>query len=218
MLRHIDVPQGSPEWFAARLGRVTASEAASVLAQGRGKSEAVTRRDYRTRLVCERLTGTMVEEPYTNSAMEHGTMYEPMARERFAATIGETVQESGFWLRDDLMVGASLDGYISRGNPLSEIVEIKCPFKTAIHLQTLRDGTVPSNYVPQVTHQLWLTGAEGVHFVSFDPSLPEALQLAWIYTPRSAFDVDGYAAAVEQFLKDVDDDVAEWTARIQAGV
>lgn len=217
-LHHAAAPQGSPEWFMSRLGRVTASEAASVLAQGRTKgSEAVTRRDYRMQLVVERLTGTPQSDSFESPALAHGTLYEPQARQMFEVVSGETVQSSGFWYAEDRMVGASLDAHIRRDDvELAEVVEIKCPYKTANHLTTLREQAIPSQYIPQVTHQLWLTGAAGIHFCSYDPRLPAALQLAWIYQPREQFDIDAYAAAVEVFLAEVDRDVAEWTAKMRS--
>jgi hypothetical protein len=51
-----EIVQGSPEWFAARVGRVTASRVADVIAKtktGWGASRA----NYAAELVAERLTG-----------------------------------------------------------------------------------------------------------------------------------------------------------------
>ena len=52
----VDVIQGTPEWKAARAGKVTASKIPDVLAKGKGTAEAVTRRKYRLQLVSEILT------------------------------------------------------------------------------------------------------------------------------------------------------------------
>jgi hypothetical protein len=72
------IEQGSPEWLAIRLGKVTASRIADVLAKGKS-GEAATREDYRTELVVQRLTNESGES-FTNAAMEWGTQTEPMAR------------------------------------------------------------------------------------------------------------------------------------------
>jgi hypothetical protein len=53
--------QRSPEWFAARLGRLTGSRAADMLATIKS-GEAAARRDLRVQLVVERLTSTLQEE------------------------------------------------------------------------------------------------------------------------------------------------------------
>ena len=65
------IEQGTPEWFAMRLGKVTASRITDVLAKVK-TGEAVTREDYRTELVVQRLTN-QPSEPFTNAAMEWGT-------------------------------------------------------------------------------------------------------------------------------------------------
>lgn len=217
MITHIDAPQRSPEWFAARLGRVTASEASSVLAQGKGKAEAVTRRDYRMQLVVERLTGTVQPDEWTSPALQHGVTYEPAAREAFAAVSGESIEVSGFWADTDRMIGASLDGHIMAGDRIGAVVEIKCPFKTANHLSVLREGVIPSQYVAQVTHQVMLTGAQGAHFVSYDPRLPDKLQIAWVWVPKSELAIEAYSAAVDQFLSEVDAEYREWSHRVREG-
>ena len=60
--------QGTPEWFNSRLGKVTASRVADVLATIKS-GESASRRNYRMQLVCERLTGKK-EETFTNAHME----------------------------------------------------------------------------------------------------------------------------------------------------
>ena len=50
------IVQGSPEWFAQRLGKVTASRIKDVMAKGK-TGEASTRATYRAQLVAERLSG-----------------------------------------------------------------------------------------------------------------------------------------------------------------
>ena len=61
--------QGSPEWLEARLGLATASCFDAILAKGKGSEEAVKRRDYRLRLVVERLTGKGIEG-FKSAAMQ----------------------------------------------------------------------------------------------------------------------------------------------------
>ena len=85
--------QRSPEWFAARLGKVTASRVADVIAKT--KSGYSTSRDnYMAQLVCERMTGTQGES-YTNAAMQWGTDQEPLARAAYEAAQDVLVDETG---------------------------------------------------------------------------------------------------------------------------
>ena len=64
----INVEQGSEEWKAARLGHVTASNMADVMAKGKG-GEATTRYKYKVRLVAERLSGR--SEEHTSELQSH---------------------------------------------------------------------------------------------------------------------------------------------------
>ena len=65
--------QRSPEWFASRLGKVTASMVTTVA------SKTVARKKYLNQLITERLTGNVVPV-YVNQAMQHGMDYEDEAR------------------------------------------------------------------------------------------------------------------------------------------
>ena len=71
--------QGTPEWFAARLGKVTASRVSDVMAKLKTGGYGASRDDYMAQLICERLTGE-VAESFTNASMAWGTETEPMAR------------------------------------------------------------------------------------------------------------------------------------------
>ena len=64
------IEQGSNEWHLLRLGKVTASRIADVLSKGKS-GESASRRNYRTELVVQRLTG-LPGESFSNAAMEHG--------------------------------------------------------------------------------------------------------------------------------------------------
>lgn len=62
------IVQGTPEWFAIRAGKVTASRVADVIAKTKSGPSA-SRANYAAQLVAERLTGT-VEPSFTNAAMQ----------------------------------------------------------------------------------------------------------------------------------------------------
>jgi hypothetical protein len=96
-------PQGSPEWFLlARCGIPSASKFACVMAKIK-TGEAAERRNYRTDLVVERLTGRPLEG-FTTAAMKQGTEREPFARMAYEARTGLIVQEVGFCRHDTLGV------------------------------------------------------------------------------------------------------------------
>jgi predicted phage-related endonuclease len=165
--------QGTDGWKADRAGKATASKAKCIDAKGRdGKSESTTRRDYIVQLVTERLTGMPGDDTFVSKEMAWGTEQEPYARMAYEAATGEDVRRCGFCYLPDLAAGGSPDSLIGDEG----LLEIKCP-KTATHIEYLQANRLPPEYVPQITHNLWITGYAWADFVSFDPRLPEYLQL-----------------------------------------
>lgn len=194
----VDAEQRSPEWFGARLGRLTGSRAADMLATIKS-GEAAARRDLRMQLVCERLTQTLQEDAYVNGAMQRGIDCEPAAFAAYEALTGQLAQRTGFLAHDTLAIGCSLDGHIG---DFAGILELKCP-KSATHLANLRAATVPAAYVPQITHNLWVTGAAWCDFLSFDDRFPPALQTCLIRVERNEQQIASYALAASLFLSEV---------------
>jgi putative phage-type endonuclease len=167
----IEVIQGSPEWFAARCGKVTASRVADIIAKTKSGPSA-SRENYLAQLVCERMTGKPAES-YSNAAMLHGTETEPFARAAYESTKDVLVEEVGFVVHPSIEgAGASPDGLVG----LFGLVEIKCP-NTATHIQTLLDQKVPEKYNTQMQWQMACTSRQWCDFVSFDPRMDEGLQL-----------------------------------------
>ncbi len=169
---YADVEQGTAEWFAIKCGKVSASKIANIMAKLKGGGEAASVKNYRTQILCERLTGT-VEESYCNGAMQRGIELEPMARECYEFIKGVTVEQVAFvdhpWIE---MSGASPDGMVNfDGN-----VEIKCP-NTATHIEYLLGKVPPAQYIPQMQWQMACTGRVWCDFVSYDNRLPEDMQL-----------------------------------------
>jgi putative phage-type endonuclease len=162
--------QRTEEWLVARLGKVTASRVADVIA--RTKSGYSTSRDnYMAQLICERLTNTK-SESYSNASMEWGTNTEPLARAHYEMSTGVLVNEVGLIDHPSIqMSGASPDGLIGDDG----LLEIKCP-NTATHFETILSESIPSKYITQMQWQMACTERKWCDFVSFDPRAPEGLQ------------------------------------------
>lgn len=194
-----DMPQRTPEWFRARLGRVTGSRAGDVLAKIK-TGEAAARRDYRIELVCERLTGVCAEHEFVSKDMLRGIEREPDAFAAYESLTGHVVRRTGFIQHDEWMAGCSLDGDV---DDCTGIIELKVP-KTATHLRYLRAGVLPAEHAAQVRHNLWVTGAAWADFVSFDDRLPSHLQVFCVRVTREQMALPAYEAEVLAFLADVD--------------
>lgn len=196
-MKVLSMPQGSPEWLAARAGKVTASRINDVMAS---KTTAAYR-DYRAQIVAEILTGQPQESGFTNAAMQWGTEQEKFARAEYELACDWTVDEIGIVLHPTIERGAaSPDGLVSTNG----LVEIKCP-KTATHLQTLIDKKQPRQYENQMLWQMACTGREWCDFVSYDPRLPEDLQLFVHRFDRDDKRIEEIEAAVTQFLSEVNE-------------
>lgn len=191
------IVQGSEEWLQSRLGKVTASRIADVIAKIK-TGEAASRANYRAELVAERLTGKMADA-FTNAAMAWGTSCEPLARAAYEAMFGEMVEETGLIDHPEIdMTGASPDGLVGSAG----LVEIKCP-NTATHIATLLEDTAPAKYIPQMQWQMECTGRQWCDFVSFDPRLPADMQLFIKRVPRDQALIETYRAEVIKFLDEV---------------
>lgn len=202
----LDCSQRSPEWFAARAGRLTGSVAADILGKLRSGGESAARRDLRIQLAVELLTGKAMEQSgFTSGAMQRGIDAEPVARAAYEARTGNVVRNTGFVIRDDLMVGCSLDGDI-RG--FEGILEIKCP-KSATHCSYLKEERLPPEYLAQVTHNLWITGAQWCDFVSWDDRMPPGLEYFSIRVPRDTSALAAYEVEVRKFLTEVESEVGQ---------
>jgi predicted phage-related endonuclease len=191
--------QRTPAWYAARVGKLTASRAGDMLATIK-TGEAAARRDLRLQIVCERLTGLSQDNGFINAEMQRGIDKEGEARAAYEAATGALVQPCGFLQHPELATGGSPDGEIGGYGGL---VEIKCP-KSATHLAYLRTHAVPKEYLAQIQHQLWLTGARWCDFVSFDDRFPEALRLVIVRVTRDQVDLKAYELLVRMFLTEVD--------------
>jgi predicted phage-related endonuclease len=206
--RIIECEQRTPEWFAARAGRLTGSVADAVLAKLKSGGKPAARRDLLLQLAIEQLIGRPVEaNGFISDAMQRGIDLEPAAFARYEAETGLVARKTGFIADEELMIGCSLDGDI---NGLRGILELKCP-KSSTHVAYLKADRLPPDYVPQVLHNLWVTGAQWCDFVSFDDRLPEGLDFFRFRVERDELQVDAYAIAAREFLQEVEAEVAALT-------
>lgn len=192
-------PQGTQEWLAARAGRLTGSRSGDMMAKGAGK----TRQKYLRQLLAERMTNTPAAGIKQTEAMRRGNELEPLARMAYEGITGKLVRETGFLAHNTMMAGCSLDGDVDN---FRRIVEFKCPDSTT-HLEYLQNPeALFSEYRWQVTHNLWLTGAESCDLMSFDDRFTDPeMQAVMIYIPRSRVDVAGYEVEAVAFLREIDD-------------
>lgn len=199
------IEQGSKEWLEMRLGKLTASRMADVLATTKSGPSA-SRKNYLAQLVAERLTGG-VAEMFNNTAMAWGTEHEPLARAEYEILHNVSVDQAAFVDHPRVsMCGASPDGMVSDIG----LVEIKCP-NTATHIEYLLSQKAPQKYLPQMALQLSCTGRKWCDFVSYDPRMSDEFKLFVVrYEPT-----DEFLATIEKeatlFLLEVEETIDRLT-------
>jgi putative phage-type endonuclease len=202
-----DIEQGSEAWFSARLGKVTASRVADVIAKtkmGWGTSRA----NYMAELVAERLTGQPAER-FSNAAMAWGTEQEPNARLAYEFETDQEVSQVGFVPHPLIaMSGASPDGRVGEHG----LVEIKCP-STSTHIETLLSQAIPGKYATQMMWQMACDGRDWCDFVSFDPRLPENMRLFISRVKRDHAMIADLERDVTGFIAELDEKVSALIAR-----
>ena len=190
--------QRTPEWFARRCAKVTASRVADVLARTKTGFSA-SRAAYMADLVVEALTGK-TKEGFTSAAMQRGIDIEPLARERYSVKTGHLVDQIDFVDHPTIAnAGCSPDGLI--GDDM--IVEFKAP-ETHTHFEYIETKVIPVRYYAQIQFQLACTGRQKADFVSFDDRVPENLQLLIVPVNRDVNYIAAMEKEIEKFLEERD--------------
>ena len=200
------IEQGSIEWHQQRLGKVTASRIADLMATTKTGPSA-SRANYAAELVVARLTG-VIPESYSNDAMKWGTEQEPFARATYEVLRGVMVEEAGFIDHPTVvMSGASPDGLVGdRG-----MLEIKCP-QTNTAIEFLLSGKISQKYLYQMQWQMECCKREWCDFVSFDPRLPKHLRVKIIRVLRDDTLILKLTDEINKFNFEVDEVVAKLNA------
>lgn len=201
-MKTIDCEQGTPEWHAARAGRVTASRVADIVRKTKtGVSKM--RQTYAGDLVAERLSGVAIESTYLSKPMQWGKDTEDTARAMYAFMNDVDPVRVGFVLHPTIeMAGASPDSLIDKDG----LLEIKCP-NCATHIETLRGGPIEPDYFKQMQWQMACAERAWCDFVSFDPRMPAEMQLHPTRVWRDDKEIAELEREVRRFLEEVDNTV-----------
>lgn len=190
--------QYSPEWFADRLGKVTASHIVDVTARTKSGWSA-SRANYMAQLICEQLTGT-VADSYINASMQWGIDTEPKGLLAYEFYTDAKLEDLGVVDHPTIAMSSACPdkGVIADG-----LVEIKCP-NSATHIDTLLSGTIPDKYQKQMLWQMACTGRKWCDFVSYDPRMPEDMALFVKRLHRDDREIRLLEHAVKEFIQELD--------------
>lgn len=184
--QELNIEQNTDEWYFARLGRFTASRIGDLFSEPRSKADRLANRPSKSALnyITEVVTEVIHGKPVVKSldrvpAIAYGKKYEPEAVEWYEAYHEIETQPSGFFVGGEWL-GASPDRII----PLGGVWESKCCYSKTEHTKRIllysqaKDGkdflySYNKLYWFQIQFQMYATGTEWGHWVSYDPDLIE---------------------------------------------
>jgi predicted phage-related endonuclease len=152
-----ELKQGTPEWLAVRIGKLTASDAQAIASNGKGLETLVFEK------VAEIMTGKP-KDSYTSTDMERGNELEAMARNAYELETGRLVKQVGF-IELDERVGCSPDGMVEEDG----LAEIKCK-NDSNFVRFIFDNKIDPAHEWQMQYQMWVTGRKWVDYVLFNPN------------------------------------------------
>ena len=199
-----DYPQGSPEWFSARAGVITASMFSTARQKLKSGELSAVAKYYATTLACERIAGESLKENFDTWQMRRGTELEPEARAAHALTRDFDVSETGFIVSDCGRFGVSVDGLCGPDG----IAEYKCPIGGETIYKTLIENDV-SKYIDQVQGGLWITERKWADLILYVPFLSAEGQQIQVhrverdekYITDLVTDLEAFDAVVESFVE-----------------
>lgn len=160
----IDCAQGSPEWIAERMGKVTASNVNNILNLNGDLRTGETPRSYMYKLLAERLEGVPMQS-HCSFEMQWGIDHEDEARKWYELDQDVSVKRVGFAFKDETRrAGASPDGLMNLKG-----LEIKCP-QAHTAIKYVLDGVLPNDYLHQVQFSMWVCDMDFWDFVVYHPS------------------------------------------------
>jgi len=200
-----DIIQGTPEWLQLRLGHVTASRVADIMAKTKTGPSA-SRQNYLIELAIQRVTG-VVEESYKNEAMIRGTEEEPKARQAYELLTETFVEELPFVKHKTIeWFGCSPDGIIKNNDGTYNLLEIKNP-NSATHWSYIKEGEPPTKYKIQMMAQMACTGAQWCDFFSYDSRMPEGSRHFLKRMMRDNKFIEEMEKEVKIFLEQISEEV-----------
>ena len=156
--------QRTEDWYNIRKGKMTASNADTIIANGKGLET------YIYNLMAEYYSSAE-KENYINADMQRGIDLEPEARLEFEFYTNLDVQEVGF-IEYNEFIGVSPDGLIGDDG----LIEIKCP-NDSVYFKLLLSDNIKPEYIAQMQMQMYVTDRQYCYFVSYNPNFEKSLYI-----------------------------------------
>ena len=184
--------QRTPEWLESRIGMITGSKIAditgSVAAQKRRLGQEIS----------ELLSGEVLE--IKAKPLDWGIMNESKPKAIYHAEHNEVVDCSLITHPDYPRFGCSPDGLVGDNG----LIEIKCPYNSLNHIETVVKDTIKLEYRKQIQWNLFVTGREWCDFITYDPRMPLKSQMVIVSIRRDETMIEELKAGAFKFLEKLD--------------
>jgi putative phage-type endonuclease len=183
--------QCSPEWFAIRSLRMTASHAQAIATAGKGLET------YIYSLMAEHYS-TFKTENFSNEDIERGNELEQQARDVYEFENDVKVEQVGF-AECGKYVGFSPDGFVGKDGG----IEIKC-LNNVNHFKMILTGKIESKYLWQIQMTLFLSGRKWWDFVAYNPNFEKNIIVIRVLPDEKAFEkIEAGLKKGEEMIKDL---------------
>jgi hypothetical protein len=174
----ITITQNQEVWLEARKSRFTASEIHKLM--GKGNPLTKTAESFVYEKASEILTG--IKKPIYGDALTWGIEHEAEAFDYFSKITFEPFTYYGGQSYVFIPYGDH-SGYSPDGLGENALLEIKCPYNSAIHLKnfSIYDADSLKSLHPEYYWQVQLgmiaTNLDKAYFVSYDPRMPQGKRI-----------------------------------------
>ena len=195
----LEIPQyeqRSPEWFAQREGKLTSSDAGTVLGLNPYQ---------KPHEVLFKKCGFDPKPFVGNIATLHGQKYEDEAIDKYCDLTNQVNYNFGLIAHEDVhhngdyyWMAGSPDGIaIDKDNSNAEpvLLEVKCPYRRKIKF-----GKIPEYYLPQVQLNLFICDLKVADFIEYLP--PNTMNIVRVYRDQKWLDKN--VPVLQAFWKEVE--------------
>jgi len=168
-MKVVNCEQGSPEWYAVRVGIPTASNFDKLLTARGEQSKQMEK--YLYTIAAEKVSG-IKSEIFQTPAMLHGIETEAEAVQFYELSTGQETETVGFCLDDSGLFGCSPDRLIGDKG----LLEVKCPQPQTQVAYLLSPEDLERDYFQQVQGQLFITGRLWCDLLSYSRGLKPVIR------------------------------------------
>ena len=192
----LNIQDDDSQWHTERLGKFTSSRIGDLMTKGRGKDKfwGDTAMNYIFEKVAELMTGVphYVRE---TASMAWGTEHEAEAIDFYNSINDVKASHMGkTFIEFNELCGGSPDAFVGEDG----ILEVKCPYNSANHIKTYITGEISKSYMYQCQGNMLFSNRKWCDFVSYDPRMPEGMQIKVIRVERDEEICDAILERIEK--------------------